>query len=271
MGSRIGTLDGAAQPPYARIRRDAWVFAGIAVGLWAVLRFFLGAMPQWASYHDFADTRSYWGIPRAGDVLTNLAILAAGLWGASIGKRAHLDADERPAYRLLVAGAILTAIGSAYYHLAPSNPTLVWDRLPMTLVMAALLTLVLADRVDGRHARAALVPLATLGVAGVLWWAVTERLGHGDLLLYGVVRIGTMVMLAVLLVVRPGRTFGDRWLWASVTIAVAMMVAERFDREIYEATGQAVSGHNLKHVLAGGVIACMFGWLLRRRPRSGRS
>lgn len=251
----------------ARIRRDAWTFAGIAIGLWAVLRFFLGALPQWASYHDLADTRVYLGIPRAGDVLTNLAILAAGFWGWSIGSRVHLSAGERPAFWLLVVGTILTAIGSAWYHLAPSNPTLVWDRLPMTLVMAALLTLVLADRLDGRHARAALVPLVTLGVAGVAWWGISEMLGHGDLLLYGIVRIGTMVMLAVLLLVWPGRTRGDAWLWGSFCIAIAMMVAERFDREIFETTGHVVSGHNIKHVLAGGVIACMFGWLLRRRPR----
>lgn len=257
----------AERPTYARIRRDAWVFAGIAVGLWAVLRFFLGPLPQWTSYHDFADTRVYLGIPRAGDVLTNLAILAAGLWGASIGRRAHLTPDERPAYRLLVVGAILTAVGSAYYHLAPTNPTLVWDRLPMALVMAALLTLVLADRLDSRHARAALVPLTAIGVAGVVWWGVTEAFGRGDLLLYGVVRIGTMVMLAVLLLVRPGRTVGDRWLWASFAITVAMMIAERFDREIYVATGEVVSGHNIKHVLAGAVIACMFAWLLHRRGR----
>lgn len=255
------------RPSYARIRRDAWTFAAIAVGLWLVLRFFLGAMPQWESYHDLADTRVYLGIPRAGDVLTNLAILAAGLWGWTIGPRAHLEDDERPAYWLLVGGTIATAAGSAYYHLAPSNPTLVWDRLPMTLVMAALLTLVLADRLDGRHARAALAPLVTLGVAGVAWWGATEMLGHGDLLLYGIVRIGTMVMLAVLLLVRPGRTLGDGWLWASFGVAVAMMLAERFDREIFEATGHLFSGHNLKHVLAGGVIACMFGWLLHRRPR----
>jgi len=269
VASRPVPVEGGAHESYARLRRDAWILAAIAVGLWIVLRIFLGAMPQWASYHDFADTRTRFGIPRAGDVLTNLAILAAGLWGWSIGPRAHLCADERPAFVLLVGATILTALGSANYHLAPTNPTLVWDRLPMALVMVALLMLLAADRIDGRHARAALAPLVVLGVAGVAWWGVTEALGHGDLLLYGVVRIGTMVMLAVLLLLWPGRTRGDAWLWASFVVAIAMMVVERFDREIYDATGRVVSGHNLKHVLAGVVIACMFGWLRFRRPRDG--
>ncbi|MBE7524180.1 MAG: hypothetical protein HS109_17575 [Burkholderiales bacterium] len=269
MASHPAPIESTGRPSYARVRRDAWTFATIAVGLWIVLRFFLGPMPQWSSYHDFADTRTWLGIPRAGDVLTNLAILAAGLWGGSIRRRAHLTADERPAFALLVGATILTALGSAYYHMAPTNPTLVWDRLPMTLVMAALLTLLLADRIDGRHARAALAPLVVLGIAGVAWWGVTESLGRGDLLLYGVVRIGTMVLLAVLLLIWPGGTRGDAWLWASFVTAVAMMMAERFDREIYQATGATVSGHNLKHVLAGVVIACMFGWLRFRRPRDG--
>jgi hypothetical protein len=251
----------------ARVRRRAWVFAGAAALLWIAMRFTFGAMPQWESYHDLADTRVYLGIPRAGDVLTNLAILVAGLWGWTIGPRAHLAPDERPAYALLVFGTIATAAGSAYYHLAPSNPTLVWDRLPMTLVMAALLALVLADRLDPRYARAALPPLLTLGIGSVAWWGVTEALGYGDLLLYGIVRIGTMVALVVLLVLRRGHTRGAGWLWASVGTAVAMMLAERFDREIFEATGHLASGHNLKHLLAGGVIACMFAWLLNRRPR----
>jgi hypothetical protein len=243
------------------------VFVAAAVALWAALRFLMGPMPQWASYHDLADTRVYLGIPRAGDVLTNLAILAAGLWGWAIAARVSLDDVERPAYRLLVMGTIATAIGSAYYHLAPSNPTLVWDRLPMTLVMAALLCLVLADRLDPRFGREALVPLVILGVASVAWWGATEAAGQGDLLLYGIVRIGTMLAMVVLLVLRRGRTRGAGWLWASVATGVAMMLAESYDRPIYAATGGVMSGHNLKHLLAGGVIACIFAWLLNRTPR----
>lgn len=251
----------------ARVRRRAWVYAGAAAFLWIALRFTFGPMPQWESYHDLADTRVYLGVPRAGDVLTNLAILVAGLWGWSIGPRAHLAPEERPAYALLVFGTIATAVGSAYYHLAPSNPTLVWDRVPMTIVMAALLALVLADRLDMRYARAALPPLLTLGVGSVAWWGLTEGMGRGDLLLYGIVRVGTMIALVVLLILRRGRTRGGGWLWASVATAIAMMLAESYDRPIFEATGHVVSGHNLKHVLAGGVIAFMFAWLLNRRPR----
>jgi len=35
-------------------------------------------------------------------------------------------------------GLRLTAVGSAYHHLAPDNQRLSWDRLPMTLAFMAV-------------------------------------------------------------------------------------------------------------------------------------
>jgi len=95
-------------------RRQAWVLAGAVLLLYALVRAVAGPLPQWPDYHDFADTRTLGRIPRAGDVLSNLTILAAGLWAGSLRHRVTLRPDERPAYRLLVLGAILTAFGSAY-------------------------------------------------------------------------------------------------------------------------------------------------------------
>jgi hypothetical protein len=246
----------------SRVRRQAWALAALAVALALVVRVAVGPLPQWASYHDLADTRTLAGIPRAGDVLSNLAILAAGLWGATLGPKLRADADERLAWRVLVAATIATALGSAWYHLAPSDATLVWDRLPMSLVMAALLALVLGDRVDARFAREALLPFGAVGVASVAWWAAT-----GDLTLYAVVRVGTGAAIVVLLILRPGRTRGAQWLWGAIALDVAMTLLERYDRAVWAATGELASGHNVKHLLAGAVLACVFSWLTHRAPR----
>jgi len=251
----------------ARIRHQSWLLAGTTIAAWAVLRLVFGPMPQWLSYHDFADTRTWLGIPLAGDVLSNLAILAAGIWGATLARRVRVDDDERVAYRWLVVGAITTAFGSAYYHLDPNNATLFWDRLPMAVVMTAILALVLADRVDPRYGRESLLPFAFVGVGGVVYWAITESFGRGDLLLYMIVRAGISVVVLWMLVLRPGRTIGAKWLVAAVLLNVVMVISEHFDREIWELTRGVVSGHNLKHLIAGGVIACVFGWLLHRRAR----
>lgn len=250
------------------MRGQAWALAAVAVVLFAMLRMVLGPLPQWASYHDLADTRTLAGMPRAGDVLSNLAILAAGLWGATLGSRLRADDDERVAWRWLVGATIATALGSAWYHLDPSNATLVWDRLPMALVMASLLALVLADRVDARFGREALAPFCLLGVAGVAWWAATDAAGRDDLTLYAIVRVGTAVAVLALLILRPVGTRGSGWLWAAIALDVVMTLAERHDRAVWNATGGLASGHNLKHVLAGGVLACVFAWLTHRAPRA---
>mgnify|MGYP000426183297 CR=1 FL=1 len=38
-------------------------------------------MAQYAHYHGFADQRTAWGVPCAGDVLSNLPFAAMGVWG----------------------------------------------------------------------------------------------------------------------------------------------------------------------------------------------
>ena len=47
-----------------------------------------------------------------------------------------------------------------------------------------------------------------------------------------------------------------------------MTVVERLDNEIYSATGMLVSGHNVKHVLAGVLLGSTLAWLLLREPTS---
>jgi hypothetical protein len=159
----------------------------------------------------------------------------------------------------------------AYYHWAPSDARLVWDRLPMTLVLAALLTFLLAERVSPAFATAALWPLASFGAASVLWWSWTRWQGADDLLLYLIVRIGTGVAIAFMLLLRRGRYSGVGWLWTALALDVAMTVAERLDNEIYSATGMLVSGHNAKHLLAGALLGCTLAWLALRRPLSSSS
>jgi hypothetical protein len=262
--SKIQEASGAAR---IRARWQTWALIVAALALYGALRLVFGPLPQDPSYHILADVRRCGPIPRAGDVLTNLSILAAGIAGLVLWRRVQIEPQERAAYALLVTGMVLTAIGSAYYHWAPGDARLVWDRLPMTLVLAALLTLLLSDRVDPQLASIALWPVAALGAASVLWWAWTRWRGVDDLLLYLVVRIGTGVAIGGLLLFRRGRYSGAGWLWCALALDVAMTVAERMDKQIYSATGSVVSGHNIKHLLAGGLLGCTLAWLVLRQPR----
>ena len=76
---------------------------------------------------------------------------------------------------------LLTAACSSYYHLAPDNARLVWDRLPMTVGFMGLFAAMLTERVNPRLGRALLVPLIFAGVGSVVYWFWTELRGVGDL------------------------------------------------------------------------------------------
>ena len=249
----------------ARVRRQIWLILVAVVALYGLLRLSFGPLPQDPAYHLLADMRTCLGIiPRAGDVLTNLAILASGLFGLALRTRMTVALEERSAVNVLIAASILTAFGSAYYHWAPAHATLVWDRLPLSIVLMTVLALVMADRVHPLFARVAVWPFAALGVASVILWGVSEAMGQGDLLLYLILRIGTGVAIAFLLILRQPRHTGTKWLVAALVCEVFMAIFERFDHEVFRLTGGLASGHNVKHVMAGVGLAFVFWWLRSR-------
>ena len=250
----------------ARVRRQVWLMIGAVMVLYGLVRLTFGPLPQNPSIHLLADTRSFFGIvPRAGDVLTNLAILAAGLFGLGLRNRMTVAPEARTAVNMLIVASILIAFGSAYYHWAPTNSTLIWDRIPIAIMLMSLLALVMADRMHPLFARDAMWPFIVLGVASVFLWGVSEAMGQGDVRLYFIVRIGTGVAIALLLILRPPRHTGTVWLVAALASEIVMASFERFDHEVFQWSGGLVSGHNMKHVLAGVALASVFWWLRSRR------
>lgn len=250
-----------------RVQRQVWLIIAAVVILYGLLRLSFGPLPQDPSYHLLADTRTLLGvIPRAGDVLTNLAILASGVFGLALRNRMTVAPEERTALNVLIAATILTAFGSTYYHWAPSNATLVWDRLPLAIVLISILALVMADRVHPLFARHGIWPLTAFAVVSVIVWGISEAMGRGDLLLYLVVRVGAGIAIALLVILRRPRHTGTRWLVAALIGEILMAALERHDDEIFRLTGGWVSGHSLKHVMVGVALGFVFWWLRARRP-----
>ncbi|MGH9563703.1 MAG: hypothetical protein ACRD3S_19795, partial [Terracidiphilus sp.] len=142
----------------------------------------LPRIPQPASYHQFADRRSLLGIPNFGDVASNLPFAVVGIWGLVFLLRTRfrknaqtfLDEWERWPYLFLFIGLLLTAFGSSYYHLAPDNARLLWDRLPMTITFMAMVSAVIAERISVRLGIWLLPFLLTVGLASVVQWEWSE-------------------------------------------------------------------------------------------------
>jgi hypothetical protein len=216
------------------------------------------AMPQPLSYHAFADCRALFGVANFFNVVSNVPFLiggALGLWLIWTGRAAFIDAREQLPYLVFFLGALLTCFGSAYYHAAPDNARLVWDRLPMTLGFAGLVAAAVAERVDLKLGLRSLWPLLLLGVVTVVYWYGTERLGRGNVIPYGVYQGWTIIVIVVLMLAYPARRYshGGLLAWAAVWYGLAK-VFETFDLQVYRALGGTLSGHSIKHVLAAFAV-----------------
>lgn len=239
-----------------------------AAALW------LPALPQPQDYHDFADDRTLIGVDNSLNVLSNLPFLVAGLWGLALilrGAGQFASRRERLPYLVFFLGATLTCLGSSYYHLAPDNARLVWDRLPMTLGFSGLLAAAFSERVRQDWGERALAPLLALGVFTVIYWHWTERQGAGNVLPYVIFQGWAVLLIVVLLAVYPARRFshGHLLAWAAVWYALAKMT-ETFDDAIFARLGGVLSGHSLKHVLAAlGIFAIVWQLRLRQPLRPG--
>jgi hypothetical protein len=216
----------------------------------------LEPIPQDPAYHDFADARGLAGIPNFWNVVTNLPFLAVGAAGLALSGR--IAAPELGFhYRLFCTTVAVVAFGSAYYHLAPSTPTLVWDRLPMTAAFMILFSAVIADRVSWLAGRALLWPLVVAGLVSIAWWVRTEAAGEGDLRPYGLVQFLPMLLVPLILLLWRTGSLASSWLWAGFGAYAAAKLAEYFDAAILAGTGGAISGHSLKHLAAAGAAACL--------------
>lgn len=243
-----------------------WLPTGVVL-LVAAAILFHGPIAQTANYHDFADRRVWLGIPNAADVLSNLAFALVGLWGIAVlhgSRRESRFAPGWPGYALFLGALILTAAGSGWYHLAPDNHRLVWDRIPIALACAGLLAAVRAETRDPRQPTWIPMALAVAAVASVLWWSVTESRGAGDLRPYLLMQGAPLVMIPIWQALH-GSPRADRIAFGvAILLYVAAKVAEVEDRTIYEALG-FVSGHTIKHLLAAAASVVIVWSVVRRK------
>jgi hypothetical protein len=239
------------------------LLAGIIVAVFH----FSAAIPQDLAYHEFSDNRRLFGIDNFWNVVSNLPFLVVGMSGLWFIRR-HAEtvcvAGVETAYSVFFAGILLTAFGSAYYHLAPSNVSLVWDRLPMTIGFGALLTIIAAEFVFGRAARRLLLPLLIVGFASVEYWAWTEARGVGDLRPYAIVQFLPMLLIPVILLSRRPSLGETRYYWWVLFWYLLAKLFEYFDHNIFR-LGHWLSGHSLKHLAAAMVPGVLLYSLTRRR------
>lgn len=204
----------------------------------------LSTIHQDPSYHLFADP--------GGSLLSNLAFALVGALGLRQWRALN------PRRRLAFAGCLLVALGSAWYHANPSDASLLWDRLPMTLVFAAVFAEAVASFRSERLGQRLLLPLIAMGLASVCWWHVT-----GDLRPYAIVQFGPMLAIPILIDFRRPRSASPSPWWHMLALYTLAKLLEASDVSVFGLTGGLLGGHTLKHLAAAAAL-----WAWNRTPGS---
>ncbi len=246
----------------------AWLIVSAIFLLLAGLLFSIGPIPQSHEYHHFSDNIHVLSIPNGLNVLSNIPFLLIGIAGLAtvsrVGNERLVEAN-RIAYQVFFLAVALIAPGSSYYHWAPSNETLFWDRLPMA---AAFMAIVVGEMLSVRWGVRLLAPLVVLGAGSVVYWYFTEMRGMGDLRPYLLVQFFPILMLPWTLLRFPPRfTRLNRywWLWGYYLVAKLL---ESFDEAVQDLI-MVSGGHALKHLFAAlGVWFLLSAIRERRRLQS---
>lgn len=227
--------------------RMRWaLYAGMA--LLALLAVLCPPVAQPPGYHAFADQRAWGALPHAMDVLSNLGFVAAALAGACALARCGRGALP-PAVRglsgLFFAGLACAGVASAWYHGAPHDATLAWDRLAMAVAFAGLLGLAVQTRVDDRSAWAVALAVLAAGPWTLYLWAAS-----GNVLPWALLQGGGMLAVLALACVPPRAGALALHLGAVIAFYALAKLLEWGDATVFAATQGGVSGHSLKHLVA---------------------
>lgn len=146
-------------------------------------------------------------------------------------------------------GIFLTGIGSAYYHLNPTNNTLLWDRLPMTIAFMSFFSIIIGEFVCKNSGRNFLLPFLTLGCLSLIYWQMTASRGCADLRFYVLIQFLPMILIPIILITYKVKEDNSKLYWHILFMYVFAKMFEATDHTIYN-SGFLVSGHSIKHFAA---------------------
>ena len=213
-------------------------------------------IPQNLQYHQFADTRTIWNIPNFWNVVSNLPFLIVGAIGLRKTAQNWTNLPNTTTKWIALTlnfGIFIVSFGSAYYHANPNNHTLVWDRLPMTLIFMSLFSLLLYDCLGERAGKIVYWITIPFGIWSIWYWQYTESFGVGDLRPYGLVQFFPMVATFTLIIFSSEKISYVKLLSYLLGLYVIAKVAEHYDKQIFD-TLTFWSGHTIKHLVSAGSL-----------------
>jgi hypothetical protein len=229
-----------------------------------IVAFSIPRISQDVAYHEFADEREMLSVPNFLNVITNLPFVLIGVVGLFRLLRARGGEISWSTVTLFI-GVTAIGLGSAWYHYDPTNATLVWDRLPMTIVFVSYLSIIVEQHVNKKLGTRMLVPALIIGVFSVWYWYYTEQQGAGDLRLYGWVQFFPMLCIPLIVFLYPASSNIRLGIISVILVYALAKVVEANDHAILNSSG-VISGHSLKHLFAS--IAVLLILLTQRDQKA---
>lgn len=236
----------------------------ISLMYWAFfMMYFVPPVPQSQLYHKFADQRSLRqllpsvapiDIPHALDVLSNIPFLFVGLYGLYLllapKSIVFLTSFEKFGWIIFFISIAGVCIGSSYYHLMPSNATLVWDRLPMSVGFSSLLGLLIDERIHPMLGKSLFPFLLAAGFGSCAYWYYRD-----DLRAYILVQFYPVIYIPILLLISSAvYSHTIHYIYACILYGLAK-ACESGDKQVFKCTARKISGHTLKHLFSSAAIA----------------
>jgi hypothetical protein len=223
------------------------ILFGISVFAFVLMLVFVKPIMQDLDYHNFADKQYLFAVNNFLNVVSNIGFIIIGMYGFYIIRKFKVNLHFNAA---LFGGIILTGIGSAYYHYNPNNTTLVWDRLPMTIVFTSFFAQLYTWYFSYKTGIAIWIGSLIIGIFSVFYWQYTETIHEGDLRIYAVVQFLPMLLILIILALHGKQ---HKFLYRPLSLVLISYVIakllEHYDFEILHFTG-LIGGHPLKHIAA---------------------
>ena len=242
--------------------KSSILIGGLTIGA-IVGVFLLPPIAQDPLFHKFADTRTIFTIPNFYNVISNLPFLVLGIVGFYAFFKNNKLSSTSFAILTLFIGVTGIGMGSAYYHLNPTNATLVWDRIPMTVTFMSFFAIIIGHYINERWSFILLLPMLAIGVLSVLTWYYGELNGQGDLRLYALVQFFPMLAIPLIIFIYPTPRIMRIEIIGTIILYAIAKFFEHKDVVIFNA-GSILSGHTIKHLFAAAAVFLILQIVKRR-------
>ncbi|KAL2342221.1 hypothetical protein Fmac_010161 [Flemingia macrophylla] len=237
--------------------RNGSVYAwAVALLCFLVLMIVTPAIPQSQEYHNFADHRTFFGIPNALNVISNFPFLVIGLIGLVLCHRGNyfrLRYSTVFVFSVVINFSLLAKMGILF--VANTNTCAPKACKVNYGVGLASMSVWLQLQLDPHTTISSQMMLALFGI-GCLFF--------DDLRPYALIQFVPCIAIPLMAIMLPPMyTHSTYWLWAAGSYLLAK-VLEATDEVIYEWMHHIVSGHTLKHLFAAMVPVFLTFMLAKR-------